>query len=319
MSVIELFSRRMHEQRKNVADVLTYDTFPDSLRVQIIHILNDSLGDDDAFERIRMVKGAYTFIVNALRREYGFFELPPIDEYSYRSELKELQDFILNETDVERVLDAVELACGIINKEGRDYSYRGRSRADEEMTRAIEELNYRLKQHGLGYRYDVPSKQVIRVDSELVHAEIVKPALALLSDPRFAGVQEEFLKAYEHYRHRRQKEALAEALKSLESMAKTIAKLRGWASEPKATSKALIDLLFEKELVPKLWAQQFGGLRSMLESGVPTARNRLGGHGQGNEVVDVPDHYVAFALHQTAAALVFLDAAERALPASEER
>ena len=80
MSVIELFSRRMHEQRKDAADVLTYDALPNSLRVQIIHILNDSLGDDEAFQRIRMVNGAYRFIVNTLRREYGFFELPPVDE-----------------------------------------------------------------------------------------------------------------------------------------------------------------------------------------------------------------------------------------------
>lgn len=52
----------------------------------------------------------------------------------------------------------------------------------------------------------------------------------------------------------------------------------------------------------------------MLESGVPTARNRLGGHGQGAEIVQVPMHYVSFALHQTAAAIVFLATAERLLP-----
>lgn len=52
----------------------------------------------------------------------------------------------------------------------------------------------------------------------------------------------------------------------------------------------------------------------MLESGVPTARNRLGGHGQGAEVVSVPNHFVAFALHQTAAAIVFLAKAEETLP-----
>lgn len=88
------------------------------------------------------------------------------------------------------------------------------------MTVAIDELDYRLKQYELGYRYDAPSKKVIRVDSELVRAEVIKPAFALLSDPRFAGVQEEFLKAYEHYRHRRHKEALVEALEILEGMRK---------------------------------------------------------------------------------------------------
>jgi hypothetical protein len=39
---------------------------------------------------------------------------------------------------------------------------------------------------------------------------------------------------------------------------------------------------------------------------VPTARNRLGGHGQGSEPVDVPEHVVAFVLHMTAATILFL-------------
>jgi hypothetical protein len=96
-------------------------------------------------------------------------------------------------------------------------------------------------------------------------------------------------------------------------MAKTIADRHDWKYSPKATAKNLFDLLFEKELIPSIWASQYAGLRSMLESGVPTARNRLSGHGQGSEIVDVPDHFVAFAMHQTAAAIVFLADAETAL------
>jgi hypothetical protein len=53
-------------------------------------------------------------------------------------------------------------------------------------------------------------------------------------------------------------------------------------------------------------------LRSTLESGVPTARNKLGGHGQGTEVVEVPEHIVSYALHLTASAIVFLAEAEKA-------
>jgi hypothetical protein len=48
----------------------------------------------------------------------------------------------------------------------------------------------------------------------------------------------------------------------------------------------------------------------MLESAVPTVRNRLGGHGQGREVVDVPAYLVAYVLHMTAATIVFLAEAE---------
>ena len=152
--------------------------------------------------------------------------------------------------------------------------------------------------------------------SELVHAEVVKPALSILCGAKFKGAQAEFLKAFEHYRHRREKEALTECLKTPESTIKAIAKGRRSKHEENATAKTLIELLFEKELIPKFWAGHFSGLRGMLESGVPTARNRLDGHGQGSEIVQVPAHFVSFALHQTASAVVFLDTAERALPKS---
>lgn len=47
---------------------------------------------------------------------------------------------------------------------------------------------------------------------------------------------------------------------------------------------------------------------------MPTARNRLGGHGQGASVVQVPTHFVAYVLHQTASTIVFLAEAEKSLP-----
>ena len=47
-------------------------------------------------------------------------------------------------------------------------------------------------------------------------------------------------------------------------------------------------------------------LRCLLETSVPSGRNKLGGHGQGAGVREVPDHVTAFILHMTASAIVFL-------------
>ncbi len=52
-------------------------------------------------------------------------------------------------------------------------------------------------------------------DSELVHAEVVKPALLVLRQKGFASAQAEFLAAHEHYRSGRNSEALVEALKGI--------------------------------------------------------------------------------------------------------
>jgi hypothetical protein len=62
--------------------------------------------------------------------------------------------------------------------------------------KAVEELNERFRRAGFGYRYE--SGKIFRVDSEFQHQEATRPALELLSDPRFAGANEEFRAAYDH-------------------------------------------------------------------------------------------------------------------------
>jgi diphthamide synthase (EF-2-diphthine--ammonia ligase) len=74
--------------------------------------------------------------------------------------------------------------------------------------------------------------------SELIHTGAVKPALALLHGKEFAGAQEEFLKAHEHYRQGKSKEALAECLKAFESVMKVICIKRKWAHSPHANNSA---------------------------------------------------------------------------------
>ena len=48
------------------------------------------------------------------------------------------------------------------------------------------------------------------------------------------------------------------------------------------------------------------GLRTALESGVPTLRNNLSGHGQGREKVAIPEYMAAYTLHLTASNILFL-------------
>ena len=177
---------------------------------------------------------------------------------------------------------------------------------------AIEELNYRFKEHGVGYQFI--NEQIIRTDSELIHAEIVKPALKLLHQNHFAGAQEEFLKAHEHYRKGNAKEALSECLKAFESVMKAICDKRGWQYGSNATAKFLIQACFDNGLIDSFWQSHYSSLRNLLVNGVPTGRNKLSGHGQGTPPTTVPNHLVAYMLHMTASAIVFLAEAEKNLP-----
>ncbi len=125
---------------------------------------------------------------------------------------------------------------------------------------------------------------------------MVKPALRLLNENSYQGAQQEFLSAYDHYRHAKYKEALNDCLKSFESTMKSICDKRQWTYSKNATAKSLIHVCFENGLVPSFWQQQLTSLRSMLESSIPTGRNNLSGHGQGATPTEVPDYLVAYML-----------------------
>lgn len=237
-------------------------------------------------------------MADILCQEYGYFQLPG-EEYP-SSRYRELVGFVLNEEDVERVLDAVELSFRYINN--------GKNQLADD---AIAELNVRFREHGVGFQF--LDGRIVRVDSEYVHSEAIKPAIRLLHEKRYAGAQQEFLSAHQHYRKGETKEALNDCLKALESVMKAICDKRRWRYPKNATAKALIDVCFKNELIPAFWESQYSALRTLLESGVPTGRNKLSGHGQGTAPVEVPGHIAAYMLHMTASAIVFLAEAEAQL------
>lgn len=134
----------------------------------------------------------------------------------------------------------------------------------------------------------------------------MKPTLAVLRGDGFKGANEEFLQAHEHYRHGRHKECLVDALKAFESTMKAICKMQGWPNQPNDTAKALIGTCLSNGLIPPYLESQIGSLRSLLESGIPTVRNKLGGHGQGADPTVVPEYLARYSLNLTATSILFL-------------
>ena len=92
---------------------------------------------------------------------------------------------------------------------------------------------------------------------------------------------------------------------------KAICDKHKWQYKSGDTAKTLIQICFDKGLIPAFWQAQFTSLRSMLESSIPTGRNKLSGHGQGTEPISIPNYLVAYMLHMTASTLVFLTTAEK--------
>jgi hypothetical protein len=85
-----------------------------------------------------------------------------------------------------------------------------------------------------------------------------------------------------------------------------------WPTQPTDTAKTLIATCFAQGLFPAYLDSQLGSLRSLLESGIPTVRNKNGGHGQGPDPVKVPEYLARYALNLTATSILFLVEANEA-------
>lgn len=302
MAIHDLYSKRQKILRGEVPEVYVYNNIPKQLKVQIIQIIEDSIGETKDYKDFP--KAAYKLIRDTLCREYGVFHL--IEKSTYKSIREELFKFFLETSDYEKTIDIIELCFKYIDRKIRkdypDYTFHTTVRMSPE--EAIEELNYRFKEHGVGYQYEI--SKIIRIDSTYAHAEIVKTTLTLLVNQKFKGANEEYLKAHEHYRHGRNKECIAECLKAFESTMKIICKEKGWNYNVNDTSKRLIQTCLDNDLIPSFSQNQLTSLRSLLETGIPPIRNRLGGHGQGQVPQKVNDEITRYALNLTGSNIIFL-------------
>ena len=297
MGVFDIFSKRQKRAQGEVPDVYSYDPIPRAFRVQVVHIWGDAFGADpvrgrnDKAEMFREMRAI-------LAREYGKFALAD----AMKSPELDMTTFFLSGSETPEALDVIELTFRAIGHLSSDYRYYTNAQVKAEG--AIDELNQRFREHGLGYQFE--GNQIIRLDAQFTHQEMTKPALLVLGDPAYRGPDEEFRRAHEHYLHGNMKESLNEALKAFESTMKVICGKRGWKLSGKETAKNLIQVCADNKLFPDFMLAHYNALLSTLESGVPTVRNKLGGHGQGKEVVPVPGHFVAYQLNLTASAILFL-------------
>jgi Domain of unknown function (DUF7014)/AbiJ N-terminal domain 4 len=307
--MFKLWSRRQR-QPKEKPDVYQYDVLPDAFRNQVIHILVSTLGVYHEGRYSSLSEPAANRRWNSLFsryiREKGVFRLgddsdanPYVQCFQY-----------VQVADTEQTLDFIDFVFHFIDHDLRqDSEYvvhvPGRGYQFHTLDQAIEELNQRFQEHHIGYQFQ--NGQLVKQTDQYLHEEVVLPALTLLSDPQFRGAQEEFLSAHRHYREQRYKEAVADALKAFESTMKSILDERKWQyDKERDTARNLLQILFDHQLIPAMLQNQFTQIRGLLESGLPTIRNRTSGHGQGAEPVSLPKYIAEYALHMAAANIVFL-------------
>lgn len=299
--VIELFSKRMKSERGEISDIYEYGDIPQKLRIQIMHIWDDAIG---------RYYEAWDVINKTMLKELGYLRL--VEKYC-ESEEDYCKHFLLTHDNVEEVIDIIELSFIVIDKIIRSRDPFGKlDDRKQKPDDSIKELNYRFKENSVGYEY-IEGK-IVRIDRKFTHNEIIKPAMKLLYEERFEGASDEFLRAHELYRKQDYKNAILYAEKSFESTMKTICENMPYNyNKDKDTASKLIMTLCNNDFIPISLKTHFEGLnkaicgiRASLDSGLPTLRNRKGGHGQGESIEYVPEEFVTYALNLAATNIVLL-------------
>ena len=284
------YSERKREAERSESDVYEYEEIPGPLRKQVKRIFKRVMGDDTQYQEVRE---RWSSLRGRIALSLGRDRLAETSDILAHTSnptnnpLRDCEMFLDREQNVENWLDLVELGALMIDKNTLAGS--------EE---ALEDLNYYFRLAGFGYQYE--SGQIIRVDNQFIHAEVVKPALHLLSDQRFKGAEKEFLQAHKHYRSGESKDCIVNAGKAFESTLKIICDLKKWKYEENAVASDLIKKVFNKSLLPDYLRESFSPLVQILKSGLPKIRNQDGGHGQGSEVRQPPTDLAAYALHLAA-------------------
>jgi hypothetical protein len=290
MSIFDLYS----QSQQAAPARLIYDRFPKELKVQCIHTWTEFFSQDripmNELGNIRLEMAKTITMEHALSGFPGTL---------YQSNLLDkINIYFESLSEVNKSLDIVQIVCfymenleNYLQSQGHYWALAIRGQT------AIDEINERFKRHGIGYQYSYG--KIVKLDNQLLHSEAVDRTFQLLADPGYANVSEEYQTAHEHFRFGRNADTLSWSLKAFESVMKVVADQNGWAYAAGATAKPLIDLLFANHFFPPFSQTAMTGIRSFLESSIPTIRNKKGGHGSGSVVNQVPDSLAQYMLYIT--------------------
>lgn len=299
--MFELLSNRL-KNKNGEPEVYIYDDFVKEFRNQVFYIISDVLNPYVENDHSDL----WEFIHDGFAREKGLKKLGNY-EVAWNDYGEHNIEYYLDNSSSEYLLDFIDFTFNVFDKVLREvkpqYSYNYNS--NENVNKAIIELNYRFKQHSLGYEF--VNGEIIRIDNKIIHHSVIKPALKLLYDENFSGAEEEIRKAFEYKRKSDNKNAILEAGKAFESTMKTICDLKGYTyDKAKDTAQKLINILESNHFYPAYMSTHLTNLRTTLETGLPVVRNKNAGHGQGSLVVNIPDEFAEYALNLAATNIVLL-------------
>ncbi|KAA9325049.1 STM4504/CBY_0614 family protein [Adhaeribacter soli] len=291
-------------RNKPAIDVYSYEPIPQKFKNQFIKIVKGFLYSTD------FSGSSNKFFSNIYHQILDYHGLKSLPSAGYLEDTSDrIEQYLDSLEEITLVLDVIEICCREIYWAANwHFETNFYSTVPAKAQEGIDKINSRFSQNGLGYEFI--NEEIIKIDSQILHAEIVKPVLHFIHNADFKAVDEEYRLAFEHFRHGNFPDCLTNCGKAFESTLKIILTKKGWEFDPvRDTAKKLITICFEKELIPKYLQQHYTSLISALESGVPTIRNKDGGHGAGAEQKVIPEYFTSYMLHLTGTSIkLFTDA-----------
>ncbi len=217
-----------------------------------------------------------------LKRSYGVDKLEAFNDSDRRVKV-DLKGFVEGAYPAQ-VLDVIEL----FNDELMD-DLKGKFQ---------QEINNIFEEEGCPWR--LVDGQFFKVDSDFLCMQLATRSQELMKAEGFQGALDEFRDARNDMAAGDHKGAIHNACKSFESVLKTV--LGHDTGNASALIRELADAGFYEDM-PERFSGSFGD--SVLMA-LPFIRNRLGGHGQGEEVVSVSKVYAELAVHLAGAFILFV-------------
>jgi hypothetical protein len=215
-----------------------------------------------------------------------------------------VRSFFLTCTD-DDALDIIELIFNEIAEAQKNSEFVAYLQPKLSASEAVSKLDRRLQEHAIGFRLE--QGKIVRLDSEVLHAETTEPALALMHTNGYKGALEEFQLALKYFRQgpKHYDDCLTNCLKALESTLQNIIELRNWDMPGEAKFDNLFAEVKKRGLFPPFLGSHIGELKKFLQTAA-VIRNEEGAHGAGSTPNEVPDHLAAYQIHLTGSAIVFL-------------
>jgi len=276
---------------KPLPDVFVYDKLSDRLRGQIVHLWGDSLYEVERWDCGRKHYPLLIEIRQMICRAHG---LPYLSEHGVSAD-QDCVGMLMSEQDVKLVLGLIEASFRVIA--GYDHYWTYWKMPPGQL---VEELNFCFRMNGVGYEFDSNALMIVRVDQTAAHAEIIKPALALLTDRRFKTANKELLEAFDEYKIGKYGDCLTKCCASFESVLKVVCHHRRWPYDPdKDTCGALVPKVISGAGLPSSFAEPLKMI-GMFRNKLSTA------HGGGVKERNAVDHHARYALHSTTAAILLI-------------